>query len=67
MSGSNEIPDRYLKPREAAAYLGLAEGTVRNKASRGELPFSKVGHALRFRVSELDAWVRENTPGKAAA
>lgn len=53
---SNEDGDRYLTAAEAARYLGYAEGTVRNKASKGELPSVKLGHALRFRRSELDRW-----------
>ena len=51
--------NRLLKPAEAARFLGLAEGTVRNKASAGELPTVKLGTALRFRLSELEAWIAE--------
>lgn len=51
--------DRLMTAREAARYLGYAEGTVRNKASSGELPSVKLGTALRFRLSDLDKWVRE--------
>lgn len=59
MDGRENLPDRYLRPSEAAEYLGLAESTVRNKASKGELPFVKIGAALRFRRSALDTWVAE--------
>lgn len=51
--------NRLLKPAEAAHFLGLAEGTVRNKASAGEIPFVKLGAALRFRLSDLEEWVEE--------
>lgn len=57
----NHLSDRLLKPKAAADYLGLAEGTVRNKASAGEIPYKKVGSALRFRKSELDAWIEAET------
>lgn len=53
----NHLPDRLLTAAEAARYLGYSEGTIRNKASRGEIPFVKLGHALRFRLSELDSWI----------
>lgn len=53
----NDIEDRLLTAAEAARYLGYAEGTVRNKAAAGEIPTVKLGTALRFRRSELDAWI----------
>ena len=53
------LPDRLLNASEAAEYLGYSEGTVRNKASEGVLPYVKLGTALRFRLSELDAWIAE--------
>lgn len=55
----NDIEDRLLTAAEAALYLALAEGTVRNKASAGQIPFVKLGTALRFRRSELDLWVSQ--------
>ena len=51
--------DRLLTAAGAAYYLGYAEGTVRNKAAAGEIPSIKLGTALRFRLSELDAWIEE--------
>lgn len=53
----NDLADRLLTAREAARFLGFTEGTVRNKASDGTLPFVKLGKALRFRLSELEGWV----------
>ena len=53
--------DRLLTAAGAAHYLGYAEGTVRNKAAAGEIPSVKLGTALRFRLSELDAWITERT------
>ncbi len=55
----NDIEDRLLTAAEAARYLGYAEGTIRNKAAAGEIPTVKLGTALRFRRSELDAWIAE--------
>jgi excisionase family DNA binding protein len=50
--------DRLLKAKEAARYLGYTEGTLRNKAAAGEVPSVKLpSGALRFRRSELDAWI----------
>lgn len=46
---------------EAAAYLRFPEGTVRNWRTRGTGPtYIKVnGAQVRYRVSDLDAWVDE--------
>lgn len=58
---NNLFDDRLLTAKEAAEYLGLAEGTIRNKASRDEVPHIKLGAGpnapLRFRKSELDHWI----------
>jgi excisionase family DNA binding protein len=63
---SNVSEDRLLTAREAGRYLGFAEGTIRNKASRDELPHVKLGRTLRFRKSELDRWIIEQDAAAAA-
>lgn len=66
---NNAIEDRLLTAEEAGKYLGLAEGTVRNKANRGEIPFERLGptpqHSLRFRKSELDRWIASESAKSA--
>ncbi len=60
--GSNEaIGRRLLNPREAARYLGLKVDTVYKKARLRELPFVKVGRALRFDVVALGRYIEEHT------
>lgn len=49
--------DPLLTPAEASDYLRVAEGTIRNMASAGEIPKVKVGKLLRFRRSDLNAWI----------
>ena len=44
---------------EAAAFLGLTEGALRQAVARRQLPFSKLGRRLRFNLAELDAHVRK--------
>lgn len=58
-------PDRYMTASEAATYLGYAIGTLYNKCTAGEVPHLKFGRSLRFRRSDLDAWVREQNPAPA--
>lgn len=68
---NNAFEDRLLTAKEAADYLGLAEGTVRNKANANDIPFIRLGKTpqspLRFRKSELDQWViRKHAESEAA-
>ncbi len=46
-----------LTPTEAASYLRKPIGTLYNLVNRKEIPFLKAGGSLRFRRSELDAWL----------
>ena len=66
MDGNN-LEDRLLTAEEAAHFLGYAEGTVRNKAAAGEIPSVKLGFPLRFRLSDLRAWVQEQDAKARAA
>jgi excisionase family DNA binding protein len=52
---------RLLNVNEAAQYLGLAVDTLhKNKALR-EIPFVKIGRSLRFDISALDLYIKQNT------
>ena len=60
-------PGRYLTAQEAAAYLGYAIGTLYNKCVAGEIPHLRLGRHLRFRHSDLDAWVAEQNQAPVPA
>lgn len=59
MNAEDKDSNGLMTVPEVAKYLGYSEGTIYQKVSRGEIPFVKLGHALRFRRSELDAWIAE--------
>lgn len=42
-----------------AAYLGMTEKGIRRRVQERTIPYYKVGRLLRFRRSELDAWLAE--------
>jgi excisionase family DNA binding protein len=48
-----------LTPRQAAKYLGISDGALRLWRSRGEGPryFRAGGKLVRYRRSDLDAWI----------
>jgi excisionase family DNA binding protein len=54
-----ELVDDWLDAPAAGDYLGCSVGQVRNLVSEGRLPrHGPKGHRLRFRRSELDAYVK---------
>lgn len=46
-----------LTSEEAAAYLKMPVDVLRKRVRKGEVPSFKIGSLLRFRISELDAWL----------
>ncbi len=43
---------------EVAEYLRVNPQTVYRKAKAGELPAVRIGRAIRFRRTELEAWLK---------
>lgn len=52
------MADRWLSVDEIAAHLGISRETVYKWIQRKALPAHKVGRLWKFRVDEVDAWVR---------
>lgn len=46
---------------ELAAYLGTTPRHVRRLKYDGRIPFTMVGGRIRFRRSDIDVWLDENT------
>jgi excisionase family DNA binding protein len=55
--GTRKIAPALLTAAEAAMYLSMSEEWVRLAARRGTLPAKKNGTSLRFRMSDLDAYI----------
>ncbi|MEO7470140.1 MAG: helix-turn-helix domain-containing protein [Sphingobium limneticum] len=52
------INNQACDTRAAAALLGLAEQTLRKlRTTGGGPPFVKLGRAVRYRPSDLEAWL----------
>ena len=61
------MTERYLKAAEIAMILDFKAATIVDWAEAGKIPAYKVGGRLRFRWSEVAAWLEENrTRGHAA-
>jgi excisionase family DNA binding protein len=50
---------------EFAAYLKVGKRTLYRLASHGEIPAFKVGGTWRFRQSEIDRWINDQTQAGA--
>ncbi|MHC4698246.1 MAG: helix-turn-helix domain-containing protein [Planctomycetota bacterium] len=55
--------DGLLTRQQAAAYLGVTAGTLAVWACtrRYDIPFIKVGRAVRYRRADLDRWLADRT------
>jgi excisionase family DNA binding protein len=52
------LQETYFRPREAADYLRSSESTLAKKRLNGDgPPFVRIGRAIRYRRSDLDAWM----------
>jgi excisionase family DNA binding protein len=58
---------RLLTPTEAAQFLGVTVGTlsVWRCTRRYAIPHVKVGHLVKYRMSDLEAWLDSRTVGAA--
>jgi excisionase family DNA binding protein len=53
-------PERIMDRKEAAAYLNIALRTLDELTKNGKIKYSKIESAVRFKQSELDAYVTRN-------
>jgi excisionase family DNA binding protein len=55
--GSSSSTPPWLRPEEAAAYLGVALGTLRNWTSAHYVPLARRGRVVRYHRDSLDSWL----------
>jgi excisionase family DNA binding protein len=51
------VTERLLTSRELADLLGFSPAWVQDQFEAGKLPGFRVGGRLRFRLSEVEAWL----------
>lgn len=64
------MENRWLSVDEIAAYLGVKRDTIYKWIERKQMPAHKVGRLWKFKVPEIDEWIRagkarDNKPGGA--
>jgi excisionase family DNA binding protein len=60
---TSENGGRLLTASELGEQLGFAAGTIVDWAEAGTIPHFKIGGRLRFRASEVEAWLGERHRG----
>ena len=49
----------WMSPQEAADYIGISLGTLRNWTSARFVPFAKKGRVVRYHRDAIDAWLAQ--------
>ena len=50
--------EKWVNLEDVAVHLSLSQDTVRTWIKEGQLPFYKAGKRYKFKISEVDEWVR---------
>ena len=61
----NEQIERWCSMKEISEYLGITRDTALSWIEKRGMPGVKVGRTWKFKISEVDAWMRSGqTEGK---
>ena len=55
---SQQIAENWISITEAATHLGVKVDTIRAWIKKTDIPAHKIGKLWKFKISELDAWVK---------
>ena len=61
------MTENLVTARDLGTLLNLSPSTILDMWERGELPGFKIGRAVRFRPSEVEAWLEERRRGPMVA
>ena len=59
----NSVNESWSSLEEVAIFLGVNKDTIRNWIKKTDMPAHKVGRQWKFKLSEVDAWIKS---GKSA-
>ena len=52
--------EKWVSLRGIAEHLNLSKETIYTWVKQGLIPASKIGRNWRFKISEVDKWIKEN-------
>lgn len=56
---ADEMPGKWVNLEDIADYLSVSNDTIRNWIKDGKLPYYKAGKRYKFKISEVDEWLRK--------
>ena len=59
----DQAVERWYSMNEIAAHLGVSRDTVLSWIENKNMPAHKIGRLWKFKVSEVDEWVRGGGAG----
>jgi excisionase family DNA binding protein len=65
-NGNEAMSDRWLSLAEIASYLGVSKDSVYRWIETRDMPAQKIGRQWKFKVTEVDAWIRSGKANVAA-
>ena len=51
--------EKWVNLEDVAKRLSISQDTVRTWIKEGKLPYYRAGKRYKFKISEIDEWVRE--------
>ena len=54
----NDVLERWVNLEEVANYLSGSKDTIRAWIKQGKIPFYRAGKMYKFKISEIDDYVR---------
>ena len=60
------MTERWYSVDEVAVHLGIGRETVYRWIDRRDLPAHRIGKFWKFKLSEVDAWVRAGTAAQGS-
>lgn len=58
-AATDNMSEKWVNLEDVAEYLSVSPDTIRNWIKSGKLPYYKAGKRYKFKISEIDTWVRE--------
>lgn len=56
--------EKWVNLEEIAEHMGLSKDTIRNYIKKEQIPYYRIGKQYKFRISEIDTWIKS---GKSAS
>lgn len=53
-----QTPEKWVNLEDIAEHLSVSTDTVRTWIKNGKLPFYRAGKRYKFKISEVDEWLR---------